>query len=406
MSASNQPTRLVTIGESGPTQQQIIAALSSSSVTNEFDLVDVLQASEDLIRDIRSANPGIVLVDHQVGPESFLDVIDDVGSQLPEVAIVAIIPSNDSIIAQQVMLAGARAFLIHPFTQVNLLSVLRRVRDLESRRISAAGPAAPGKVGQIEQLKTIVVYSPRGGVGCTTIATNLAISLHERSDKRVLLVGGKLTFGHLGIMLNIRTPNTIADLIPHSTHMDDSLVYDVVTRHASGIYVLVDPFDLQVSQGIRPQDLFNVIQGLQRMFDVIIIDVGTSLTDNTVTLMDMADRILVITTPDFASLHDTTRFAQITKSLAYPDAKLFYILNRTDLPGGVKTKDVLPVLNKEFFPIPDGGANVLRSINRGIPLVLRYPRNPATQAIQKLAIQFTELLSGTLTSIPSEGTFS
>jgi pilus assembly protein CpaE len=406
MSAASQTTRVATIGESGPTQQQIIAALSSSSVSSEFDLVEVLQPSDDLIRDIRSSNATIVLVDHQVGPESFLDVIDDIGSQIPEVAIVAIIPSNDSIIAQQVMLAGARAFLIHPFTQVNLLSVMRRVRDLESRRISTAAPSGKKGTGQVEQLKTIVVYSPRGGVGCTTIATNLAISLHEHSDTRVLLVGGKLYFGHLGIMLNIRTTNTIADLIPHSAHMDESLVYDVITRHASGIYVLIDPFDIQVAQGIRPQDLYSVLQGLQRMFDVIIIDVGTTLTDNTVTMMDMADRILVVTTPDFASLHDTTRFTQITKSLAYPQDKLFYILNRTDMPGSVKTKDVLPVLNTEFFPIPDGGPNVLRSINRGIPLVLRYPRNDAAQAIQKLAIQFTELLTGSLTAVPSDGTFS
>jgi pilus assembly protein CpaE len=406
MSASNQPTKVVTIGETGPTQQQIIAALSSSTISNEFDLVEVLQPSEDLIRDIRSAGPGIVLVDHHVGPESFLDVIDDIGSQIPEIAIVAIIPSNDSIIAQQVMLAGARAFLIHPFTQVNLLSVMRRVRDLESRRGSPLAPAVQTGAGQIEQLKTIVVYSPRGGVGCTTVATNLAISLHEKTDQRVLLVGGKLFFGHLGIMLNIRTTNTIADLIPHASHMDDSLVYDVINRHATGIYVLVDPFDIQVAQGIRPQDLFAVIQGLQRMFDVIIIDVGTSLTDNTVTMMDMADKILVVSTPDFASLHDTTRFTQITKSLAYPQDKLFYILNRTDMPGAVKTKDVMPVLNTEFFPIPDGGPNVLRSINRGIPLVLRYPRNPATQAIQKLANQFTEFLSGSLTAVPSDGMFS
>jgi len=405
MSASNQPMRVVTIGEPGPTQQQIIAALSSSSTQTEFDLAEVVRPSDELVRDLRSANPQIVLVDHQVGPESFLDVIDEIGSQIPEVAIIAIIPSNDSIIAQQVMLAGARAFLIHPFTQVNLLSVLRRVRDLEGRRFSQS-PAAPGKTGQVEELKTIVVYSPRGGVGCTTIATNLAISLYAETNKRVLLVGGKLFFGHLGIMLNIRTNNTIADLIPHSAQMDESLVYDVVTRHASGIYVLLDPFDLQVAQGIRPQDLFNVMQGLQRLYDVIIVDVGSALTDNTVTLMDMADRIIVVTTPDLASLHDTTRYTHITGSLSYPQNKLFYVLNRTDLSGGVKTKDVLPVLNKEFFPIPDGGPNVVRSINRGIPLVLRYPRNPASRAIQKMASQFTQLLTGELTTVPADGIFS
>jgi len=403
MSATPQLTRLVTIGESGPTQQQIVAALSSTATLDEFELVETLDASEDLVRQVRSANPDIILIDHQLGAESFLDVIDDLGDHLPDIAIVAIIPSNDPVIAQQVMLAGARAFLIHPFTQVNLLSVLRRVRDVERRR----SVVTMGRETQVpsgpQDVKTIVVYSPRGGSGCTTIATNLAIALYAETNQRVLLVGGKLFFGHLGIMLNIRTNNTIADLIPHAAQMDESLVYDVVTRHASGIYVLMDPFDLQIAQGIRPQDLYNVMQGLQRLYDIIVVDVGTSLNDNTVTIMDMADRILVVTTPDLASLHDTTRFTQITKSLAYSQDKIQYVLNRVDMPGAVKTKDVLPVVNKGYFPIPDGGSNVVRSINRGVPLILRYPRNPASRALQKLAQQCHQQNVGVQVGLPADG---
>lgn len=403
MSATPQLTRLVTIGESGPTQQQIVAALSSTATLDEFELVETLEPSEDLARQVRSANPDIILIDHQLGAESFLDVIDDIGDHMPDIAMVAIIPSNDPIIAQQVMLAGARAFLIHPFTQINLLSVLRRVRDVERRRTHVTmGRETPVPSSPLA-VKTIVVYSPRGGSGCTTIATNLAIALHAETNQRVLLVGGKLFFGHLGIMLNIRTNNTIADLIPHAAQMDESLVYDVVTRHASGIFVLVDPFDLQIAQGIRPQDLYNVMEGLQRLYDIIVVDVGTSLNDNTVTIMDMADRILVVTTPDLASLHDTTRFTQITKSLAYSQDKIQYILNRVDMPGAVKTKDVLPVVNKGFFPIPDGGSNVVRSINRGVPLILRYPRNPASRALQKLAQQYNQQNAGLQASLPSDG---
>jgi len=403
MSATTQITRLVTIGESGSTQQQITAALGSTATQDEFELLKILDPSDELVREVRGAEADIVLVDHQLGPESFLDVIDELGNQLPDIAIVAIIPSNDPIIAQQVMLAGARAFLIHPFTQVNLLSVLRRVREVEGRRGAFRTTQFPGVAAQAQDLKTLVIYSPRGGSGCTTIAVNLAISIYAETNQRVLLVGGKLFFGHLGVMLNIRTNNTIADLIPHSAQLDESLVHDVVTRHASGIYVLVDPFDLQISQGIRPQDLYNVIEGLQRMYDVLVVDVGTSLNDNTVTIMDMADRILVVTTPDLASLHDTTRFTQITKSLAYPTEKLQYVLNRSDMPGGVNTRDVLPVVNKGYFPIPDGGPNVVRSINRGIPLVIRYPRNPASRALRKLAIQYKDQLTGITAPVPMDG---
>ncbi len=403
MSATSQLTRLVTIGESGPTQQQIETALNSATTLDEFELVDSFEPQEDLLRLVRTANPDMVLIDHQLGPESFLDVIDDIGDHMPDIAIVAIIPSNDPVIAQQVMLAGARAFLIHPFTQINLLSVLRRVRDVERRRTTISTTRESKAVGASQPMKTIVVFSPRGGSGCTTIATNLAIALYAETDQRVLLVGGKLFFGHLGIMLNIRTTNTIADLIPHATQMDESLVHDVVTRHASGIHVLVDPFDIQIAQGIRPEDLFNVMQGLQRFFDIVVVDVGTSLTENTVTIMDMADLILVVTNPDLASLHDSTRFSQITKTLAYPQEKIQYVLNRTDMLGGVKTKDVLPVVNKGYFSIPDGGSDVVRSINRGVPLILRYARNPASRALQKLAQQCSQQIVGVPAGLPSDG---
>lgn len=406
MTAAKKSTLVVTIGKSGPTQQQIVAALSSPTTADEFELVEALEPSDQMIPEIRAAGPSIILVDYQLGPESILDVIDEVGEHFPDTAIIAIIPEDDSVIAQQVMLAGARAFLIHPFTQVNLLSVLRRVRDLEGRRTITSHQRRIGVVAEEDLVQNLVVYSPRGGAGCTTIATNLAIALHKKTNKRVLLVGGKLFFGHLGVMLNIRTNNTIADLIPYAAQMDEDLVNDVVTRHSSGIHVLVDPFDLQVAQGIRPEDLYNVLYGLQRMFDVLVVDVGSTLNENAVTLMDMADRIIVVTTPDLASIRDTSRFTQLTKTLAYPSNKLFFVINRTDMPGGVKTKDITPVMIQEFFSIPEGGPDVLRSINRGIPLVVKYPRNPTSRAVQQMADRFVKLFGSEFASIPVDGMVS
>ena len=75
------------------------------------------------------------------------------------------------------------------------------------------------------------------------------------------MLGGKLFFGHLGLMLNLRTNNSIADLIPHAAQLDDALIRDVVVEHVSGIHVLMEPFNFQVAQGIRPQELFNILVG-------------------------------------------------------------------------------------------------------------------------------------------------
>jgi pilus assembly protein CpaE len=230
---------------------------------------------------------------------------------------------------------------------------------------------------------------------------NLAIEMRAESGESVLLVDGKLFFGHLDVMLNIRARNTIADLVPHANMLDPGLIGDVVVSHASGIDVLLSPSDVQVAQGMRPEDLYNIINGIKKAYAYVVIDAGSAFTENTVTMMDAADRILLVTTPDLVSLHDTSRFIQISLSLSYPPEKTLIVLNRANLNGGVKTKDIETALRHEIFAqIPDDGPNVLRSLNRGIPLVMQYPRSPATQSIQRIAGTLVDMGSGEASGAP------
>ncbi|UCH58548.1 MAG: AAA family ATPase, partial [Anaerolineales bacterium] len=289
--------------------------------------------------------------------------------------------------------AGARAFLVQPFTQVNLLSTLRRVRELESRRAQVQQVSTTAAQGEATRpLRSLAIFSPRGGVGSSTLATNLAINLYEETSARVLLMEGKLFFGHLDVLLNIRTRNTVADLLPHANALDESLVRDVVVHHATGIKVLLGPRDLQVAQGIRPDDMYSVFVGLQRMYDHIIIDVGSSLNENSVTLMDASDRVMLVTTPDLAALHDASQFVQISRSLGYPAEKLLVVLNRAGYDGGIRTGDIESALRHELYAqVPEDGPNAIRSMNRGIPLVIRYPRSPVSRAVKSLAKSLLEV---------------
>lgn len=374
---------VVAIGDPGPIQQQIIAAMRSQ---DEFELVDVLTTSERLAREIAAASPKLIIVDYLLGEQETVDIIDEIAAQFPVAGIIAILPDEDPVKTQQVMLAGARAFLIQPFTQVNLLSTVRRVNELENRRqlTQTAGPIQEGS--SKTPVKTIAVFSPRGGVGCSTIAANLAIELLDSTPGRVLLLEGKMFFGHLDVLLNIRSQNTVADLLPHANALDDGLINDVVVRHSSGIEVLLAPSNVQVSQGIRPDDLYSVFVGLDRRFDKIVIDIGSNLTENTVTLMDAADHILLITTPDLAALHDASEFMQISNTLGYPREKILTVLNRDGMMGGIRPQDIEQSLHHHLFArIPDDPINTVRSVNRGIPLVLRYPRSKASKGIRNIA---------------------
>lgn len=388
MSDTSNPITVVAIADDQSIQQQITSALSSQQ---GFQLVAVLDNLENVTQEIPSLQPQIIILDHQVDEQSTLDTIDELAFKFPDIATMAIIPINDPLQAQQAMLAGVRGFLLQPFTQVNLLSTLRRVRDLEARRQQSRAAAAEA-AERTEPLRILTFYSPRGGVGCSTLAVNLAVALYETFEDRVLLMEGKLLFGHLGLMLNIRPQNTIADLIPHAGTLDASLVGEVVVEHVTGIHVLLSPTDVQVAQGIRPDDLFNVLRCVRKMYDFIVIDAGSYLNENAVTLMDAADRVMLVTTPDLGALHDTSRFIHLSRSLAYPAGKLLTILNRAGMPAGVKTKDINAALHHDLYAqIPDDTSNVTRSLNRGVPLVFRYPRSPASRAIKQLALTLSDI---------------
>ncbi len=383
MSPANKQIRVVALCDPGATQQQITEALN---IENEFTLVDVLASKEMLARQIRAAEPDILLVDSQLGSESTMDIIDDLALQFPTAAIVAILPTNDPLVAQQVMLAGARAFLITPFSQINLISTLRRVTELEGRRIQSQAYIPTQLPEATRPLRSVTFYSPRGGTGVTSIAANTAIALAEETGKKVLLFEGKVFFGHLEVMLNLKVQNALSDLIPHASNLDESLIRDVVCPHPSGIHVLLAPSNAQIAQGIRAEDIYNIFIGVSRYYDYVVVDAGGPLNDISVTLMDATDRILLVTTPDLASLHDTSRFLQLSRSLSYPSEKILMILNKAGSEGGVKLKDIEAVLHNQIYhQIANDPANVLRSINRGIPFLVYYPRSIASKSVQQLA---------------------
>jgi pilus assembly protein CpaE len=389
MPDKNGPIPIVVITEPGPLQEQVQAALDAQS---EFQLITNLETADGLMEAIRSADPEIILVDHKVDEKPTLDLLDDLSLQFPGLAMVAIIPVNNPELAQQATLAGAHAFLIQPFTQTQMLNTLRRVHQLESRRRQAQAYAVTEETEEEEPLQIVSVFSPRGGVGCSSLAINLALAFREMIADRVLLFDGKLMFGHLGLMLNIRAHNDVTDLIPHASTLDESLIKDVVTEHNAGIDVLLSPDDVQIAQGIRPGELYNVMRAVRRSYDFIVIDAGSSLNENTVTLMDLSDKIILVTTPDLAALQDTSRFIQVSRTLAYPPGKVLVVLNRAGMPGGVRSKDIESALNHELFAeIPEEGSKVLRSLNRGIPLMFRYPRNPVSRAIKDLATSLAEI---------------
>jgi len=230
---------------------------------SDFLMVTSLSQPEKLAGFIQVAQPGIILLDYEWGEEnSTLALIDELASRYLNVAIVTIIPEKEIQRSDRVILAGARAILHYPFDKETLMTTLRRVRELLFRNLGLS-QTVPLVQAPAKPDRCFVVYSPKGGVGCTTVAINLAIALHQQLKQKVLLIDGRHILGHVALMLNLRTGNSITDLLSHVEKLDEALISQVVVEHVSGIAVLTSPMSFERGKDIRPEDLYKVVQALK-----------------------------------------------------------------------------------------------------------------------------------------------
>jgi len=357
----------------------------------QFVLIQSEYLDEGVIQAVKAEQPDVLLYDYRYSPiEETFDTIDDVTMLHPKVATLVVIPQDELGNANKVMLAGARAFLPYPFTRANLLNTLKRVNELNLRLLSSNDAVAGRAGGRKEQ--SLMVFSPKGGAGCTSVAVNLAIALYQETNEELLLVDGKHLFGDVGLMLNIKTANSIVDLIPHAGNLDENLVRQVVIRHTSGIQVLPSPFSASVAQPIRPDDLYNVITGLQKIFPSLIVDGGNYLNDNVVTLMDSLERVILVITPDLASLRNARLFMDICRTLSYPREKILLVMNKVSGRNDVSMSEIEKVLRTKIFGIIPADENMaLSSLNEGVPIISKRSNHPISKAYRKLALSLLEV---------------
>jgi len=333
---------------------------------------------------IAQVQPDVILLDFESLHQPFF-LAYKIASEYKISPLIAVLSKAKMAHSDRAVQAGARAFIQYPYPEDSLVPTVMRMMALSNRSQSHGPTPAPALQTNITHKNTFVVFSPKGGAGTTTVATNLAISLHKNLKEEVLLVDGKHLFGHVALYLNLLTGNSITDLIAHAGMLDPQLIKQVVLKHKSGIHVLPSPNSIAEAQGIDPEQLFKVIQSLQQYFPHIIIDSGSNLNDNAVTYMDSSDKILLVLNPDIASIRDVRQFIEITSTLSYPKEKILFILNQSGRKAEVKRDEIEEILKMELFGmIPADEDLALSCLNEGIPILLKKPRHPISKAFNEI----------------------
>jgi pilus assembly protein CpaE len=228
------------------------------------------------------------------------------------------------------------------------------------------------------------VFSPKGGVGTTTIAFNLAVAASQ-DGTRVVLLDGSLQFGDLRALLKVplETPS-ILDL--PTDRITEADLADVLWRDPSGIDILLAPPRPERAEMVYPRDVDKVLSILRRVYDLVVVDTASYLSDVTVSFLDQADVILELVSFDSTTIHSTIAMAETFKAIGYAPTKVEYVVNRADSAGGIAAEDLARALGRipEHTVVSDGQL-VVRANNEGVPFVLAAPEAPITADVVRLA---------------------
>jgi len=361
---------------------------------SDLEVVGTAASGEDAVRQTRETRPDIVLMDINMPGMDGITATETITQKFPYAQVIMMSVQADADYLRRSMLAGAREFLTKPFTADDLVSSIRRVYELGlSRRISLeqAGVPVEGVTGVAAKPakprgKLITVFSPKGGTGRSTIAVNLAIALQGLADYKVALVDASLQFGDVAVLLNLQAARSIADLIPQIKDLDSDMIAGVLTPHSSGVKALLAPSRPELADLVAPEHLKAIVQELLTLFDFVIVDTWASLHDLVLGILDISDRILLITTPDIPSIKNAKLFFEVTDALQYPEERAMLIINMADRRGAINVRDIeASIKHPVAAKIPLDERSAIQAANEGVPVVFGNRKSPLAQAITDLA---------------------
>jgi pilus assembly protein CpaE len=311
------------------------------------------------------------------------------------VAVIMCSVQTDTETLRRSLQAGARDFLFKPFGLEELTNSIRNAHQASRAQLQAtAGLTATTALGGQEEqarAKLITAFSPKGGVGRTTLITNLAVATKLATDKRVLLIDGNLPFGDVAVVLNLTTGKTIFELAANVSHLDADFVSEVLVAHSSGVRVLLAPPTPQDAEGITADQLRMVVSQLLPMFDYVFVDTRPSFDESQLALLDLADQVLLTMTMEMTAIKAGKQYLEVAELLGYPLEKTHLVLNRFNPQSQISVEDIETHLKGKLKGrIPDEPALVLRSINEGVPIALGDPETRFARAINNLASLVTD----------------
>lgn len=328
----------------------------------ELEYINIIAESENIAVGydlVMKHRPDIVIIDISENVDWSLGVIQRISSHLKETMIFVSSDETNLEVAVKAMRAGAREFLARPINMSELLGAVEKAQEF------AMTQNTDFTLGSI-----YTVFSNKGGIGKTTIATNLAICLTEITGKRVALVDLNLQLGDVTTFLDIQPTYDISYIVKNISRVDEAFLLSTMEKFEDyELYILADPPYAEQAEDISSEQINTILTVLKSIFDYVIIDTTSSFDSKTLAALDLADRILLVSMVNLPCIRNTQRCLDLFDRLNYPKEKINLVINRYLPTDEISVEDVEDTLEHPvYWKIPNNYFTVMAAINRGVPI--------------------------------------
>jgi pilus assembly protein CpaE len=368
--------RTIVVGgdaESTSLLKGLLAATSAVVVAGEFK--QLAQA----LHDGPARRPELVIVevaaDGAAGPDgSPVKVVEAVARAFPEATVFATGTSVSADLVIQTIRAGAVEFLRRPVQRDDLAAALEKL--LRRRR----GSQPPARAGRITS-----VFSPKGGLGVTTLATNLAVCLAERSPGSTILIDLDTRQSDIATFLNLRQTYSVLDAVESLERLDESLLHGLLTKHASGLFVLPGPTRIERRQ-ISAEQAQTALEVIRSYFDHVVLDLRHDFDPGTIAALEASDTILYLTSLTVSALRSGSAGLAALRHLGLNLQRVKIVVMRDGTGEDVTLNHAQEALGLPIYGrTPSDYSTVVSSINSGRPVVTAAPRSKIAKNLRELA---------------------
>ncbi|HEY5158508.1 MAG TPA: response regulator [Anaerolineales bacterium] len=361
----------------------------------DIEVVAAARTGKEAIQLAQEANPDVVLMDINMPDMDGIAATEIIRQKMPSVQVVILSVQGDQNYMRRAMLVGARDFLTKPPMPDELVAAIRRAgkmareeraKSVQSYATAASGVSLTSTGGPTPLGKIIMIYSPKGGTGCTTIAVNLAVAFHNQ-DTKVVIVDANMQFGDVAIFLNEQGKNTILDLVPRVDELDPEIVDNVMLKNAAtGIHILASPSRPENAEKVNSDEFTKLLRYLCQLYAYVIVDTSVYLNDITLAVLDVADAVVLVTTQDIPSIKNDRLFLDLMTTMGILPEKIAFVMNRFDKRIAITAEKIGENLKQEVLAvIPLDERTVIPAVNRGVPFMVDNKAQPAARGIYMLA---------------------